>query len=284
MKKILACIVMAAMMVVPFAFSEGTDPMSVLKKGLDVDFILSGHESISVNRIYFDADGSEMFSAFLFAGRDADGREMIISEDSEGNVEILSEAGCVGFDTWSMKMYAMGFVMDEYEENILQMKQNFFADVRLNEKFFSEEVKDGARIITTKTYYQGDFNGGCDVVEYIVDAESGLIKEIYEYFEDEAGERFLNSKAIVTMDSQYEINPVLSAILETENTRNVYVHLPDGTQMLFMPPLDTELMIIYPEEYVMYEDEMKTRMYAGQEADEEGNYPEETHLYLDVFG
>lgn len=284
MKRIFTCVLLMFLLFVPFASSEVVDPMDRVKALMDVDAILLAHKSVAVNRIYYDYEGNELFSAFLYAGADADGRQLFVSEDSEGNVEILSESGCVGLDTWSMKMYMMGFVMDEYEENILQMKQNFFADMRLNEKFFSEEMKDGARVITTKTYYQGDYEGECEVVEYIVDEESGKLIEIYEYFEDEAGERILNSRAFVTMDMEYEINPVLSSIFETENTRNVYIHLPDGTQTLFTPPVDTELTIIYPEEYVLYEDEMKTRMYAGEEADENGIYPEDTHLYLDVFG
>ncbi len=284
MKRVFACVLLGFMLLVPFAFSEEIDPMLEVKALLDVDSILLAHKSVAVNRIYYDYEENEMFSAFLYAGADADGREILVSEDSEGNVEILSDVGCVGFDTWSMKMYAMGFVMDEYEENLLQMKMNFFSDMRLNERFFSEEINDGVRVITTKTYYQGDFEGGCEVIEYHVDDESGLLFEVYEYFEDETGEKTLNSKAFVTMDAEYEINPALLSIFETENTRNVFIHLPDGTLKQFTPPVDTELTIIYPEEYVLYEDEMKTRMYAGEEADEDGFYPEETHLYLDVFG
>ena len=284
MKRVFACVMLVCMLLVPFAFSEELDPMARVTALLDVDALLLDNKSVAVNRIYYDYEGNEMFSAFLYAGTDVEGRGVLVSEDSEGNVEILSEAGCVGFDTWSMKMYVMGFVMDEYEENVLQMKMNFFSDMRLNEKFFSEEVKDGVRVITTKTYYPGDFEGGCEVIEYYVDDESGLLFEVYEYFEDEKGERILNSKAFVTMNMEYEINPVLSSLFETENTRNVYIHLADGTQTVFAPPVDTELTIIYPEEYVLYEDEMKTRMYAGEETDENGFYPDETHLYLDVFG
>lgn len=284
MKKFFAWILMAAMMFVPLAFSEEIDPMTALKARLDVDAILESHNGVSVNRIYFDYDGNEMFSAFLFAGRDADGRMMIVTEDSEGNVEILSEKGCAGFDTWSMKMYVMGFVLNEYDENVLQMKQNFFSDVRLNEKFFSEEVKDGKRIVTTKTYYQGDFEGGCDAVEYVFDEETGLLSEIHEYFEDADGTRSLNSRAFVTMDAVYEVPAALSVLFETDNVRSVFVHMPYDETIEFHAPSDVDLTIIYPEEYVLYEDEEKTRMYAGQEPNEEGHYPEETHLYLDVFG
>lgn len=284
MKRVFACVLMAVMWLVPFAFSEEIDPMQAVEDLLDVDLILLEKKSVSVNRIYYDYDENEMFSVFHFAGEDADGRVLFVSEDSEGNVEILSDVGCAGFDTWTMKTYVMGFIMDEYEENLLQMKQNFFADVRLNEKFFSEEEADGMRVITTKTHYQGDFAGGCDVMEYVVDIESGELIEIYEYFEDETGARTLNSKSYVTMGTQYDIRSDLAALFETEDTREVFVHLPEGEVIRFEPPADTDFTIIYPEEYVLYEDEEKTRMYAGQEADEDGNYPKETHLYLDVFG
>ncbi len=284
MKRFFAWILMAAMMFVPLAFSEEIDPMMALKARLDVDSILTAHNGVSVNRIYYDYDGNEMFSVYLYAGLDADGRMMMVTEDSEGNVEVLSENGCAGFDTWSMKMYVMGFVLNEYEENILQMKQNFFSDVRLNEKFFSEEVKDGKRIVTTKTYYQGDFEGGCDAVEYVFSEETGLLSEIHEYFEDADGTRSLNSKAFVTMDAAYEIPAALSGLFETENTRSILVHMPYDETIEFVVPADVDMTIIYPEEYVLYEDEEKTRMYAGQEPDEDGQYPGETHLYLDVFG
>ncbi len=284
MKRFFVWFLMAAMMFVPLAFSEEIDPMTALKASLDVDAILTAHSGVSVNRIYYDYDGNEMFSAFLFAGRDADGRMMIVTEDSEGNVEILSENGCAGFDTWSMKMYVMGFVLNEYEENMLQMKQNFFSDVRLNEKFYSQEVKDAKRIVTTKTYYQGDFEGGCDAVEYVFDEESGLLLEIYEYYEEADGTRSLNSLAFITMDAAYEVPAALSALFETENTRSIVIHMPYDETIEFTAPTDVEMTIIYPEEYVLYEDEEKMRMYAGQEPDEDGQYPEETHLYLDVFG
>ncbi len=284
MKRLFVLFLMAAFVLVPFAFSEEIDPMTALKARLDVDSILYEHKGVSVNRIYYDYDGNEMFSAYLFAGTDADGRMMIVSEDSEGNVEILSENGCAGFDTWSMKMYVMGFVMNEYEENILQMKQNFFSDVRLNEKFFSEEVKDEKRIVTTKTYYQGDFEGGCDAVEYVFDEETGMLLEIFEYFEEADGTRSLNSRAFVTMDAEYEIPSALSALFETEDIRRIFIHMPYGETLEFVAPSDIEMTIIYPEEYVLYEDAEKVRMYAGQEADEDGKYPGETHLYLDVFG
>lgn len=284
MKKIIVSLLLAVMLAVPFAFSEETDPMEAVQTLLDVDIILANHRSVSVNRIYYDYDGNEMFSTYLFAGKDEEGRLAIVSEDSEGNVEVLSESGCAGFDTWSMKMYMMGFVLDEYEENISQMKMNFFADVRLNEKFYSQEIRDGRSVITTKTYYQGDFEGGCDTVEYVSDSQSGELLEIYEYFEDETGARTLNSKAYILMDAEYEMNPVITELFEAENTRSVAVHLPDGGETVFSVPADTELMLIYPEEYVLYEDEMKTRMYAGEDPDADGLYPDETHLYLDVFG
>ncbi|MBR3929035.1 MAG: hypothetical protein IKJ65_08550 [Clostridia bacterium] len=284
MIRILAWILTAALMCVPFAFSEETDPMTALKAVLDIDMILTRSKGVSVNRIYYDYDGNEMFSAYQFAGMDADGRRMIVSEDSEGNVEILSEYGCAGFDTWSMKLYVMGFVLNQYDENILNTKQNFFSDMRLNEKFFSEEIREDKRVITTKTYYQGDFAGGCDALEYVFDAETGALTEIYEYFEDADGVRSLNSRAFVTMDAEYEMSEALSALFETENTRAIFVHLPDGETTQFTAPADVEMMLIYPEEYVLYENEAKTHMYAGQEADEEGHYPDETHLYLDVFG
>ena len=284
MKRALAWILTAVMMLVPLAFSEEIDPMTALKARMDVDALLASNNGVSVNRIYYDYDGNEMFSAYLFAGLDADGRMMIVTEDSEGNVEILSENGCAGFDTWSMKMYVMGFVLNEYEENILQMKQNFFSDVRLNEKFFSEEVKDGKRIITTKTYYQGDFEGGCDAVEYVFSEETGLLLEIYEFFEEADGTRSLNSKAFVTMDAQYEIPQQLARLFETENTRTIYVHMPYDEILEMTAPADVEMTLIYPEEYVLYEDEERVRMYAGQKSDEEGLYPAETHVYLDVFG
>lgn len=284
MKRFFAWILMAAMFLVPFAFSEKNDPMRELKERLDVDRILTTHCGVSVNRIFYDYDGNEMFSAFLFAGLEPDGRIMIVSEDSEGNVEILSENGSAGFDTWSMKMYMMGFLLDEYEENVLQMKQNFFSDMRLNEKFFSDEIVDGARVITTKTYYQGDFEGGCDAVEYIFDAETGEISEIFEYFEGADGVRSLNSRSFIRMDAEYEINPAITALFETENVRSIIVHMADEETVLFTVPVNIDMMMIYPEEYVLYEDEMKTRMYAGQEADENGLYPMETNLYLDIFG
>ncbi len=283
MKKFFACILMAALMIATVAFAEEADPFKTLKTALDVDLILTNRKSVAVNRIYYDYDGNEMFSVFLYAGFDENGQQMIVSEDSEGSVEILSETACVGFDTWSMKIYVMGFVADEYEENTLQMKQNFFADVRLNEKFFSEEMKQDERIITTKTYYQGEFEGECDAVEYILDAESGEIREIFEYYENEAGERILNSRAFVTMDAEYEINPAFAELMHSQNTRKIYVHMPEGDILEFTAPVDVEMLMIYPEENVLYEDEEKVRMYAGQEADDNGLFPAETHLYLDVF-
>lgn len=285
MKRVFAWILITALMVVPFAFSEEKiDPINVVRAILDVDSILLNHDSVSVNRIYYDADGNEMFSTYLFATLDQNGQIAIVSEDSEGNAEILSSQGCAGFDSWNMKLYIMGFVMNEYDENILQMKQNFFSDVRLNEKYVKDEIRDGVPVITTQAAYQGDFEGGCDTIEYVLDAETNEIREIYEYYEEADGTRILNSHSFVSMDAEYEADEAIRALFASENPRSVNVHMPDGEVNVFFAPPDVEVTIIYPEEYVLYEDEMKTRMYVGQEKDEYGFYPNETDLYLGVFG
>lgn len=289
MKKVFVLILMAVMIAVPFAFAEENEPieaepMEYVHSLLDVDLILASHKGVSVNRIYYDYEGNEMFSAFLYAGLDPEGRMTIVSEDSEGNIEILSEYGCAGFDTWSMKMYVMGFVLDEYQQNIAQMKRNFFADVRLNERFFQDEMREDTRVITTKTHYHGDFEGGCDTVEYVLNAETNELAFIYEYFEDESGARTLNSKSTVNLGAEYAIPDALAALFDAEDMRTIFVHMPYDEVIEFTAPVDVEMMLIYPEEYVLYENEEKTRMYAGQETDENGFYPEETHLYLGVFG
>lgn len=283
MRRMIAFVVMMVLMVFSSAFAETIDPMEEIRTALDVMKIISENESVSVNRIYYDPDGSEMFSTFLFAKIDENGNITIVSEDSEGNVEILSEYASAGFDAWSMKLYVMGFLMDEYEENMNHMVQNFFADVRLSEKFFSRETNENTVTVTTKSAYMGDFEGGCDVLEYVF--EDGMLSKINEYFEDADGSRTLNSVSFIRLNTAYDLSGAITRMFETDEVRMIYVHAAEGEETYaFTAPVDKELILIYPEEYILYEDEDHTRMFAGETADEFGQYPAETHLYMAIFG
>lgn len=283
MKRWMIVFVSVVWMILSLAFAENIDPMQEVKELSDVCAILTQNECVSVNRIFYDSDGGEVFSTYLYAGMDEAGKIVIVSEDSEGNVEILSENASFGFDAWNMKMYAMGFIMNEYKENIDQMLQNFFTDVRISEKFVSDEIKTDVRVITTASAYMGDFEGGFDVIEYYV--KDGCLFEIREYFEEADGVKTLNSMSFVRMNEIYEMSEALRNLMEGERTRKIYVHMAGEEEIYeFSAPEDIEMMLIYPSEYILYEDEALTRMFAGESTDIDGHYPNEIHLYMDVFG
>ncbi|MBQ3079175.1 MAG: hypothetical protein IJC48_04130 [Clostridia bacterium] len=296
MKRILTLALAAMLCVCAFAFSEepaGVDisegvNISELEKIMDFKNILSTGMGVGINLIYYDDYGAEMFSTYSFAKSDENGEALIVYEDSEGNIEILTGGACAGFDAWSVQMYSAAFVLDEYERAIEEFERNFFKSEKLNEKIVSIENVGGRQVITTNAAFSDFPEDGYQKTEYILDEDGVYLDEYREYNVMPDGSEIQTSYADITMNAEYQLPEELLAVLYPEETRLIRVILNcdsrDEEIFEYAAPADVDMQLIYPEEYMLYEDKEGTRMYAGAQPDENGLYPALITLYLAELG
>ena len=283
MRKIIAAVLATIWILMPFALSEGSIDKTELAGRIFLDNLLKTENSVSVVKIYYDSDGQEQFSVFAFAALDQNGKMYYVYEDSEGNVEILSENGCMGFDAWSMQMYVPVFLMDEYEVNIVNLKQSFFCDAMLNEQIVKDEVKENAYLVVTETVTSIAEDEGARVMEYVFESRNGRLTEVREAYRTAEGEKELVSRSYVYYGKEYEVNEAFVEVSTPDNVREIEIITVLEGEMAsetFIVPANVTVMFIYPEEYSLYADLELTRMYAGEELDKNGEYPEKTTIYM----
>lgn len=277
---IFACIVYLRML----AFAAG-DAYCPIEEGLCIERMLRLEENVSVNRIYYDSQGEEYFSSFLYADLDEGGSLRIVYEDSDGNVEILSDGMSVGFDAWSAEMYRLVFLMDEYENNIGMMKEGFFCDVLLNEKILSDRIAEGKRTVITHTPVNADESLSGKRMEYVFDAETDMLLKVTDSFVYPDGTVEMLSQAFVSFGEGYAFPAQLLETAGSPGDQKIIVY-PEGEDeepTEISAPRNVRVTFVHPEELILFEDQARTRMYAGQQMDESGLYPEYTEIYIGSF-
>jgi len=288
MKRLTALILVWMLLFVPSAFSEssaGID-LAALEHDMCLDCLLEICEGVQTSLVYYDDAEEELFSTSLHASRDENGEIRIVYEDSEGNIEILTRGRCAGYDAWSMKEYVSEFVMNEYENSISDMERSFFRSEQPSEKFVEARREGDKVILITRTDVSDDERDGYQLVEYTLGGERMLLEEYREYFVPYEGEKQLSLAGRVTLDAAYEADEALMKLFSPEETRSVFVVVKgENEQVLeYEVPSDVDMLLVYPAEYMLYEDAEGKRMYTGAKKDENGLYPDELTLYLVKLG
>ena len=289
MKKMLVWLMMVVMLLWPAAAgAEETLDMNAVKRGMEIRQLMKAHSSVGMELVYFDDYGQEFFSTYTFACLDEDGEVRLIYQDSEGNIEVLTNGLGAGFDAWRMCPYATAYILDEYSIVTGEMLRDFFRFEEPHETLVSARLIDGSWIVTTRTMYSDNPADGYQAVYYVLNGETLLLESFEEYSVDSSGSRILTATGRVTLDADYDIPADIFSIIEPAETRTVRVFIAfgddDEKEVVFTAPAGVDLQFVYPEEYMLYEDSEMSMMYVGTEPDENGMYPEEMILYLVEIG
>ena len=258
------------------AYAE--DGWNVLDKANRVSLALRTYGSVGIRHVYYGNGGIEIYDEFSWITTDENGQAIIAYEDSDGNVEITMDGVCVGYDALENSLYSARFLLDEYENCVSGVLDGFFY-LLTGEEIVSEPVTaDGVTSITS-VYLDG--NGFRFTTHFLLDAETGFMKEYSEWFANENAneEDELICRSTVIPNAQYEIPDELLAILHPEKTRTVTVVMDTGETQDFQTSADAQFLLFVPEGYAVYSDAEMTEIFY-EEWPEDDEFPAETTVYF----
>lgn len=261
------------------------DILGQIEQANTPDSTLEKNGDTGIHTIYYDSEGNETYSDYVYIGENA-----FVYENSHGDVDVLQDGEGYGFSSEENLPYAYCFLDESSYENFLRQNQeNYISADFSGEELVSEEEQDGVTVVTTEIagkdvsdpytsllFHEGD---GLKFV-YTVDAATRLLQsqECYEVQED-GTELLLASTVMDTEPEVYEVSPELMDQIDNEDSRTITFVIDPGTEqeqtVVKTVGKGCAVTLVQPEGYTgLYTDEDCTQVY------EEENYTEDATIYM----
>lgn len=263
----------------------GEDILSRIKTANTRESFLEKTGGAGIHTIYYDKEGKETYSDYVYIGPDA-----YAYENSNGDVDVVQDGEGFGFSSDENLPYRYCFLEERSYEAFLEQNQSDYLSVDFSgEELVSEEEQEGTVVVTTELpakeaaeRYEGLLFEEGDSLRFVytVDAATCILQaqECYEVRED--GTESLQSSVRIDSEAEaYEPTQELMDLLNDEDTRTVTFILDPGTA----EEQKTEatvgkgcaVTLVQPEGYTgLYTDEACTQAYEPE------NYTEDAVIYM----
>ncbi|MGI6238578.1 MAG: hypothetical protein ACOYI5_03005 [Christensenellales bacterium] len=254
-------------------------PLAEILSANSLDGIFSRHTSFSLNTIYYDSSGAEVYSTYQ-AMSFADGARTAAFEDSGGYTEFLADELVYLYDPADQSFTVLAFYGDQYDRYIAMYEDYLFVYDSASE-IVRVKAADGrtiAHVYVQRTedndaFFQSLGAGDSDAlsIAYTLDPETHAVLGYAITALSGSKETLLARAFLSYSDTPIEPPAFVGELMQPKETREITVVFHDGNVKTYVIAREARFSMALPDGYDAYADAKGSAFasdfdHAGQDA------------------